>query len=171
MHPKAVIRKPHWNLLGLDATFPIATDDPRGDAIGQLDLGDRLIHEITVIPKREFMQEATPEMIAEFYPMACAILDFKKGVVYTFNMATEHSRLIAAFGIVPGTNQTNLEDDLICGFVTASGHFFNRESMQYFVEKHHPQFKKKSSEEYFFNSSMVNWKVVMDHIHERATAD
>lgn len=173
MHPKAIIRRAHWHLLGVDATFPIAPDnhDPDPEAVGSLDLGDRTIHEIQVVPERHFMLERTDKELSEFYPIACAVLDYKKGVIYTFNLARQHSDLISAFALSSGSEQTKVEQDLICGFVTANGHFFNRESMQYFVNKHHPKFLKKSKEEYFFNSSMINWKVAMDHLHERAVAD
>lgn len=164
-----VIHNDHGNVMGLVAEFPIATEDPDSTEPGSLDLGDKELRTIKFVSESMLMRDLVkdPEVVKDLYVVACACLDYKNQKVYTFNSAREHARLCQVFGLDSTQEQIWVNEGLIFGFVTASGHFFNRETMYFVLSKHHPKILKPAACGSWFNSEMINWKEVMNNLDAR----
>lgn len=165
-----VIHEDHGNVMGLVAEFPIASEDPDSKEPGSLDLGDKELRTIKFVSESTLMRDLVkdPEVVKDLYVVACACLDYKNQKVYTFNSVHQHARLCQVFGLDSTQEQIWVNEGLIFGFVTASGHFFNRETMYFVLSKHHPKILKPAACGSWFNSEMINWKEVMNNLDARA---
>lgn len=122
------------HLGALNAQFPIAQ-------YGSLCVNGANITHIKVVDERTYRLTPAHLPVELLWPVACACLDVGAGVVYTFSGAFEHARLISVFDLESGCEQVNTQEPIF-GFVTASGHFFNRAGMQSVLKAHQAQYLK-----------------------------
>jgi hypothetical protein len=153
----------------------IEADLPEGMT---LDLGDSNVTKVKIISERDRLGAGDDPALMptgeRLWVCGCAIYDGKKNVVYTWAGASAHNQIMRQFDLESSSEQ-DLLNKLIFGFVTGSGHFFNREAMEDLLRKHHPNNIRKAKGVgdvmYNLNSEWIDWRYSFEQQFSIATAN
>lgn len=161
-----VIHRDHVVLAQAHAELPLwGSDKPEHQTI--MDKHGSPIRSVKIVPDTVWFGNTLPA--EDMYAISCAVLDWTNKVVYartgythTGIMNAVHESGSEVCDVTTDTSQQRWTDKgLISGFVTASGHFFNRAATHYVMRRYHPDLlTEKALPMAYFGPEMINWHAV-----------